>query len=118
VADLKFGITVNAGTGGAGSSDNQTVCVNFTGNNIFQSGKDSVPASGATDPVSGSPNLDFNLRARGLSTVKLPGYGGAVGDLSAVRNFFSGANNVGGTPDGLVRKDAAAAGYVGGSFCP
>jgi hypothetical protein len=116
--DLKHGIHINAGTGGVGSNDDQDVCVDATNNNIATSGKDSVPASGVTDPVSGAPNLDFNLRARGISTVRLPGYGGSSTDLTAVRNFFVSQNSVGGAPDGLVRRDAGAAYSGTGTNCP
>lgn len=58
---------------------------------------------------------DFALRQRFNTTIKLPGYAGAVGDTTAVVNFVRG-NNVA-SPDGFASVSGTGGGFVGGAAC-
>jgi hypothetical protein len=112
----KNGIHLNIGTV---PGDTYQACAVIGGataalkNTIFASGKDGVPATGLGD-------IDFRLRQRQATTIRLPGYGGANNDDAAVTSFVANNNNTGGTPAGLVSNTVpTGGGYTGtGSTCP
>ena len=102
----KQGIHLNIGTV---PGDTYFACSVITGNNIGASGADSVPPS---------INVDFRLRQRQSTNIRLPGYGGATTDTTAVTNFII-ANNPTGAPNGLVQVNSPpGGGYIGGAPCP
>ena len=110
----KNGIHFNIGTV---PGDTYSACAVIGGagalsNTIFASGKDGIP------PTVG--DIDFRLRQRQATTIRLPGYGGANTDNTAVTNFVAANNNLGGTPTGLVSNTVpTGGGYSGtGTTCP
>src|SRR5436190_8994031 len=90
--------------GGATTTDGGLICAGISGNSITGSS-----ANGSTD---------FRLRQRFNTTIRLPGYGGAAGDTTAVVIFVEGNN--GGTPTGsaTVAFPTTGGGFAGGSACP
>jgi len=107
IAIPKNGIHLNIGTV---PGDTFQACAVITSNSIATSGLDSVPAT--------LGDIDFRLRQRQATTIRLPGYGGANNDNAAVTTFV--ANNNGGTPVGLVTNTVpTGGGYIGtGATCP
>jgi hypothetical protein len=105
----KNGIQLNIGTV---VGDTYSACAAITGNTVVGSGADGVPATGG--------GQDIRLRQRQLTTIRLPGYGGANNDNAAVQNFVAGNNNTGGTPSAIASNTVASGGggYVGGAACP
>jgi hypothetical protein len=98
------------GNFGAVATGTNAVCFDFKTNTINL---------GATPPNGGS---DLRLRQRNGSTVKLPGYSGAPGDVTAVQTFEIGQNTLTASTAGTKASIAAAfpgsgGGYVGGSPC-
>ncbi|HZN00751.1 MAG TPA: Calx-beta domain-containing protein, partial [Pyrinomonadaceae bacterium] len=98
------------GNFGAAASGTNAVCFDFKTNTVNQ---------GAVPPNSGA---DLRLRQRNGSTVRLPGYGGAAGDATAVQNFEIGQNTLNaGTPATKVSVGVAfpalGGGFVGGAAC-
>jgi hypothetical protein len=82
-------------------------------NAISTSGKDGVPPTGLGD-------IDFRLRQRQSTTIRLPGYGGANNDNTAVQNFVAANNGSGGVPVGLAQNNVpTGGGFTGtGTTCP
>ncbi|MBX3672698.1 MAG: Ig-like domain-containing protein [Burkholderiales bacterium] len=104
----KNGVHLNIGTV---PGDTFLTCAAITGNTLFGSGADAVPPVGA--------DYDFRLRQRQATTIRLPGYGGANNDNTAVTNFIAANNPLVGTPTGLVANTVpTGGGYVGGAACP
>ena len=63
--------------------------------------------------------VDLRMRQRQLTTVRLPGYGGANNDNAAVQAFLTGAN--GNAVTTITASNSVATGgggYVGGAACP
>jgi hypothetical protein len=101
------GIQLNNGT--VAATDNFTTCADIggagVGNIVSNSG------SGAIAPN----NVDIRLRQRQSTTVRLPGYGGANNDNTAVQTYLTGRNT-------LVTVNASntvptGGGFVGGAAC-
>ncbi|HEX6718177.1 MAG TPA: Ig-like domain-containing protein [Pyrinomonadaceae bacterium] len=109
----KNGIHLNGGTV---VGDTYAICAQIGGagalaNSISTSGKDAVPPTGAGD-------LDFRLRQRQSTTVRLPGYGGANNDNTAVQNFIIANNSGNGAPVGAASNTVpTGGGFVGGAAC-
>ncbi len=70
----------------------------------------------------GSPGTDhdFRLRQRQATTIRLPGYAGAIDDDAAVVAFIAGRNGTGGTPFGeALNTVPTGGGFTGaGGTCP
>jgi hypothetical protein len=108
----KNGIHLNGGTV---PGDTYAICTQIGGagalaNSIATSGKDAIPATGLGD-------IDFRLRQRQSTTVRLPGYGGAATDTAAVVAFVAGNNGGNGAPAGLASTQSPGGGFVGGAAC-
>ena len=72
--------------------------------------------NGANEANSG---VDLRMRQRQLTTVRLPGYGGANNDNAAVQAFLTGAN--GNAVTTILASNSVATGgggYVNGAACP
>ncbi|MBC8096166.1 MAG: hypothetical protein H7Y43_10165, partial [Akkermansiaceae bacterium] len=99
--------------------DTYAVCAAIGGagalrNTLVGSGRDGVPPTGVG-------NIDFRLRQRQSTTIRLPGYAGGATDTAAVVAFIQGNNNLGGTPTGLTSVSSPpGGGFTGGSpaTCP
>jgi len=111
----KNGIHLNIGTV---PGDTYQACAVIGGagalaNAISTSGIDGVPATGVGD-------IDFRLRQRQSTTIRLPGYAGANNDNTAVVNFVAGRNGADGVPVGLASNTApTGGGFTGtGTTCP
>ncbi|HJP90426.1 MAG TPA: hypothetical protein VJ875_00630, partial [Pyrinomonadaceae bacterium] len=109
----KNGIHLNGGTV---VGDTYSICAQIGGagalaNSIATSGKDAVPAT--------LGDIDFRLRQRQSTTVRLPGYGGANNDNTAVQNFIIANNSGNGAPVGLASNTVGSGGggFVGGAAC-
>jgi len=110
----KNGIHFNIGTV---PRDTYQACAAIGGagtlaNAISTSGKDGVPATVG--------DIDFRLRQRQSTTLRLPGYGGANNDNTAVQNFVAANNGSGGVPVGLASNTVpTGGGFTGtGTTCP
>jgi len=106
-ADTVHGVQGNFGAGATGTN---AVCFDFNSNTVNL---------GATPPNGGA---DLRLRQRNGSTVRLPGYGGAPGDATAVQTFEIGQNTLtAATPATKVSVGVAfpalGGGFVGGAAC-
>jgi hypothetical protein len=101
------GIHLNNGT--VGATDNFTTCADIggagVGNNVAGSG------SGVTPPN----NADIRLRQRQSTTVRLPGYGGANNDNTAVVTYLTGRNTL--TTAAASNTVPTGGGFVGGAAC-
>lgn len=86
---------------GGTATDANFACADIRNNTLAGSG-----------PFAGD---DFNLRQRFLTTLKLPGYAGAVNNTAAVIAFVQ-ANNFG-PPDGSATVSGSGGGFVGGTPC-
>lgn len=102
----KNGIQLNGGTV---PGDTYQICADISGNTMAGSGADSVPPSGLGA-------IDFRLRQRQSTTARLPGYGGANNDNTAVVNFVIG-NNVGSPTGSATNTVPTGGGFVGGAAC-
>ncbi len=98
------GIHLNHGTV---STDNFSSCVDIKTNNMTNGGQ------GSTSPN----NNDIRLRQRQATTVRLPGYGGANNDNTAVQNFIAGQNSVTAGSVAASNTVPTGGGYVGGAAC-
>jgi len=94
------GIRVDAG---ATAGDSGTLCAAVTGNTAAGSG----PGADA----------DIRLRQRFNTTIRLPGYGGANSDTTAVNSFVAG-NNAGTDVSSVHNVGGGGGGFVGGAACP
>jgi len=110
----KNGIHFNIGTV---PGDTYQACAVIGGagalaNAISTSGKDGVPATVG--------DVDFRLRQRQATTIRLPGYVGANNDNTAVQNFVAANNSIGGVPVGLASNTIpTGGGFTGiGTTCP
>lgn len=106
-ANSLHGVQGNFGVVATGTN---AVCFDFKTNTVNL---------GATPPNGGS---DLRLRQRNASTVRLPGYGGAAGDVTAVQNFEIAQNTLTAATAATQASVAAAfpgsgGGYVGGAAC-
>jgi hypothetical protein len=106
----KNGIHFNIGTV---PGDTYAACAVIGGagslaNAISTSGKDGVPATGVGD-------IDARLRQRQASTIRLPGYGGANNDSTAVQNFVAANNSADGTPAVLAQNNVPTGGGFTGT---
>jgi uncharacterized repeat protein (TIGR01451 family) len=101
------GIQLNNGT--VAATDNFTTCADIggagVGNNVAGSG------SGVTPPN----NADIRLRQRQSTTVRLPGYGGANNDNTAVVTYLTGRNTL--TTAAASNTVPTGGGFVGGAAC-
>jgi hypothetical protein len=98
------------GNFGAIATGTNAVCFDFNTNTVN---------IGATPPNAAA---DLRLRQRNGSTVRLPGYGGAPGDATAVQNFEIGQNTLtAGTAATQVSVQVVfpgtGGGFVGGAPC-
>ena len=99
------GVFLNVGTAPA---DGHQACVTLGGAGALANSITGSSANGASD---------FRLRERFATTVRLPGYVGAINDNPAVVSFVQGNN--GGTPTGTVANNVpTGSGYIGGAPCP
>ena len=98
------GIHLNGGTV---PSDTYSICADIGG------------AGGLANTINGSGlngGTDVRLRQRQATTVRLPGYGGANNDNTAVQNYLSGRNIT--APSALVGNTVpTGGGFVGGGAC-
>lgn len=94
------GIRVDAG---ATAGDSGTLCATITGNSVAGSGP--------------STDTDIRLRQRFSTTIRLPGYGGANNDTTAVNAFVAG-NNAGSDVSSVENVAGGGGGFVGGAACP
>jgi hypothetical protein len=124
-------------TGGGASAMSGVLNATVTGNTISNPGTGGLPMNGVhlnggtvpgdtyqicadikTNSITGSGangGTDFRLRQRQATTVRLPGYGGANNDNTAVVTFVSG-NNFGAS--GLAANTVpTGGGFVGGAAC-
>jgi hypothetical protein len=98
---------------GVVASDNFTSCVDIRNNNVTGAGAGTISPN----------NVDIRLRQRQSTTVRLPGYGGANNDNTAVQNFIAGNNDPNGaSPPAAPSVNAAntvptGGGYIGGAAC-
>ncbi|WP_344777895.1 Ig-like domain-containing protein [Nocardioides panacisoli] len=107
IAIVKNGVHYNIGTT---PGDTFAACAAITSNTLDQSGADGVPATGF--------DSDIRLRQRQATTIRLPGYGGANNDNTAVQNFLSGnQNNSGGTTSQASNTVPTGGGFTGGAAC-
>jgi hypothetical protein len=99
------GIHLNGGTV---PGDTYTICTNIGG------------AGGLANSVSGSGangGTDIRVRQRQSTTVRLPTYGGAATDTTAVQTFLSGRN--GGASLLASVNSPPGGGFIGtGTTCP
>lgn len=104
------GVHFNIGTL---ATDNMTACLDVKNNTLTNAGAD---GTGGT-PSNGG--VDLRMRQRQLTTVRLPGYGGANNDNTAVQNFLTGTN-LNAVTTILVSNTVATGGggFVGGAACP
>src|SRR6185295_2517081 len=108
----KNGIHLNGGTV---PGDTYAICAQIGGagalaNSVATGGKDAVP------PTIG--DIDVRLRQRQATTVRLPGYGGANDDNTAVQNFIIANNSGNGAPTVLAQNTVpTGGGFVGGAAC-
>lgn len=108
----KNGIHLNGGTV---PGDTYAICTQIGGagalaNSVATGGKDAVP------PTIG--DIDIRLRQRQATTVRLPGYGGANNDNTAVQNFLIANNSGNGAPVTLAANTVpTGGGYIGGAAC-
>jgi hypothetical protein len=94
------GIRVDAG---ATAGDSGTLCAAVTGNTAAGSGP--------------GADTDIRLRQRFNTTIRLPGYGGANNDTTAVNSFVAG-NNAGTDVSSVHNVGGGGGGFVGGAACP
>jgi hypothetical protein len=87
---------------GATAGDNGTMCIHIGVNDVSGSS-----ANGGTE---------IRARQRFGTTVRLPGYGGANNDTTAVNAFISGQNS-GATTSSVVNVPGGG-GFIGGAACP
>ena len=93
------GIRVDAG---ATAGDSGTLCASVMGNSVAGSGP-------GVDP-------DIRLRQRFNTTIRLPGYGGANSDTTAVNAFVLG-NNTATDVSSAHNVGGGGGGFVGGAAC-
>jgi hypothetical protein len=107
----KNGVQLNIGTVAAPPpGDTFQACATISGNTLDQSGKDAV-----TTPT--GQVIDVRLRQRQGTTIRLPGYGGANNDNTAVQNYIDTLNA--GTVTVLAGNTVpTGGGFVGGAACP
>ena len=110
----KYGIHYNIGTV---PGDTYQVCAAIGGagglaNSIATAGLDAVP------PAAG--DIDFRIRQRQGTTIRLPSYSGANNDDAAVVAFVAGRNNGNGAPAGSASNSVpTGGGFIGsGVGCP
>jgi hypothetical protein len=101
------GIHLNNGTL---PGENFTSCIDIRTNSIAGSGQ------GVTPPN----NQEFRLRQRQSTTVRLPGYGGANNDDTAVVNFVRGNQTTATAGNGAASNTVGSGGggFIGGASCP
>jgi VCBS repeat-containing protein len=87
---------------GATAGDSGTMCVALTGNSVAGSGP--------------GVDTDIRLRQRFNTTIRLPGYGGANNDTTAVNSFVAGSN-AGADVSSAHNVGAGGGGFVGGAPC-
>jgi hypothetical protein len=87
------------------STDNFSSCADIKTNTLTGAGKGGTPPN----------NNDLRLRQRQSTTVRLPGYGGANNDNTAVQNFLAGQNTL--ATVAASNTVPTGGGYVGGAAC-
>jgi VCBS repeat-containing protein len=87
---------------GATTGDSGTMCVAATGNSVAGSGP--------------GVDTDIRLRQRFNTTIRLPGYGGANSDATAVNSFVAG-NNPGADVSSVNNVGGGGGGFIGGAAC-
>jgi hypothetical protein len=96
-------------TSGTASGDSFQSCAKIALNTLTNSG------------ITGTPS-DYRVRQRFGTTVRLPGYGGALGDTTAVVNFIDSNNTITAPPPGgtaTAAYPATGGGFTGtGTTCP
>jgi len=94
----KDGIQLNLGTS---SGDTHTACVDIRNNTASGTGTGGLP--------------DIQLRQRQTTAARIPSYGGAAKDNTAIANFVQGQNL--GSPTVTASTSAAGSGFAGGAAC-
>jgi hypothetical protein len=87
-------------------TDNMLACLHVASNSLTTAGNE---ANGG---------VDLRMRQRQLTTVRLPGYGGANNDNAAVQTFLTGTNLNSVTTILASNTVATGGGFVGGAACP
>ncbi|MEO8503276.1 MAG: Ig-like domain-containing protein [Acidobacteriota bacterium] len=100
------GMELNVGTT---AGDTHFVCASVGGAGAL---KNDVSGAG----VVGNGGFDLRPRQRQSTTIRLPGYGGAFNDTSAVATFLAGQNTTGGVA--TISASVASNGFVNGAACP
>ena len=98
------GIQLNGGTV---PGDTYSICTSIGGAGALAN---SVTGSGLNG------GTDIRVRQRQATTVRLPGYGGANNDNTAVQTFLSGIN--GGATSLAGNTVPTGGGFIGGAACP
>lgn len=98
------GVHFNIGTLPA---DNAVACLDVKNNTLTNAGKET------------NAGVDLRIRQRQLTQVRLPGYGGATNDNTAVQTFLT-TSNTNALTSILASNSVATGGlgYVGGAACP
>ncbi len=90
-------------------ADNMLACLDVKNNSLSTAGAE------------GNGGVDLRMRQRQLTTVRLPGYAGAIGDNAAVQTFLTATNA--NTVTTILASNTTTAvtpggGYIGGTACP
>ncbi len=93
---------------GSVTGDNGSLCLDIGGAGALANTIGGSGANGGTD---------FRVRQRILTTVRLPGYGGANNDDAAVVVFIQGRNNGAETGSATNNVAGGGGGFVGGAAC-
>ncbi len=103
---LKQAIHYNVGTFAGDTFD---VCAAIAINDLASGGADTTPPSGTF--------YDVRLRQRQLTTVRLPGYGGAANDDAAVQAYVAAQNPTGGPTVSTTQSVASGGSGFRGTTC-
>ncbi|MFN7985947.1 MAG: Ig-like domain-containing protein [Thermoanaerobaculia bacterium] len=99
------GIHLNGGTV---PGDTYSICVDIGGAGALANTINGSGANGGTD---------VRVRQRQATTVRLPGYGGANNDDTAVQTYLTGRNGVAPTALSSNTVGSGGGGFVGGAAC-
>ncbi|MBO0879449.1 MAG: cadherin-like domain-containing protein, partial [Mycobacterium sp.] len=102
------GIRLTSGVTPGTPGDSFTTCAQLGGAGVLHNTLTNSGISGAS--------ADYRVRQRFNTTVQLPGYSGAAGDLTAVVNFIDSNNTVTQSPGGTASADFTNTPSTGGGF--
>jgi hypothetical protein len=97
------GIRIDAGATAGPPADDGTICAALTGNDATQSGVGGL--------------ADIRLRQRFATTIRLPGYVGALDNDTAVESFVAGNNTGAPLVDATNNVAGGGGGFAGGAAC-